>query len=66
MKRWEGGENCIEELRGLYSSPNIIKMIKSRKMRWAGHAVRMGERRNAYRLLVGKTKGTETTRKKRM
>jgi hypothetical protein len=38
----------------LYSSPNIIRMIKSRKMRWAGHVVRMGETRNAYRILVGK------------
>jgi hypothetical protein len=37
----------------LYSSPNIIRMIKSRRMRWAGHVARMGETRNAYRLLVG-------------
>jgi hypothetical protein len=41
----------------LYSSPNIIRIIKSRRMRWAGHAARMGERRNAYRLLVGKPEG---------
>jgi hypothetical protein len=34
--------------------PNIIRIIKSRRMRWAGHVARMGERRNAYRLLVGK------------
>jgi hypothetical protein len=38
----------------LYSSPNIIRMIKSRRMRWAGHVARMGETRNAYRILVGK------------
>jgi hypothetical protein len=38
----------------LYSYPSIIRVIKSRRMRWAGHAARMGERRNAYRLLVGK------------
>jgi hypothetical protein len=38
----------------LYSSPSIIRVIKSRRMRWAGHAARMGERRNAYRILVGR------------
>jgi hypothetical protein len=42
-----------EELHNLYSSPNIIRMIKSRRMRWAGHLARMGESRNAYRILVG-------------
>jgi hypothetical protein len=41
----------------LYSSPNIIRMIKSRRMRWAGHVARMGEKRNAYRILVGKPEG---------
>jgi hypothetical protein len=43
-----------EELQRLYSSPSIIRMIKSRRMRWAGHVARMGEKRNAYRILVGK------------
>jgi hypothetical protein len=43
-----------EELHNLYSSPNIIKMMKSRRMRWAGHIARMGETRNAYRILVEK------------
>jgi hypothetical protein len=43
-----------EELHNLYSSPSIIRIIKSRKMRWAGHVARMGEKRNVYRLLVGK------------
>jgi hypothetical protein len=43
-----------KELHDLYSSPNIIRIIKSRRMRWAGHVARMGEKRNAYRLLVGK------------
>jgi hypothetical protein len=38
----------------LYSSPIIIRIIKSRRMRWTGHVARMGEKRNAYRLLVGK------------
>jgi hypothetical protein len=46
-----------EELRDLYSSLNIIRIIKSRRMRWAGHVARMGEKRNAYRLLVGKPEG---------
>jgi hypothetical protein len=46
-----------EELRDLYSSPSIIGIIKSRGMRWAGHVARMGEKRNAYRLLVGKSEG---------
>jgi hypothetical protein len=43
-----------EKLHNFYSSPSIIRMIKSRRARWAGHAARMGERRNAYRILVGK------------
>jgi hypothetical protein len=45
-----------EELHNLYSSLNIIRMIKSRKMRWAWHVARM-EKRNAYRILVGKPEG---------
>jgi hypothetical protein len=46
-----------EELHNLYSSPNIIKMIKSRRMRWAGYVARMGEKRNEDRVLVGKPEG---------
>jgi hypothetical protein len=46
-----------EELIVLYSSPNIVRVIKSRRMRWAGHVARMGEERGAYRLLVGKPEG---------
>jgi hypothetical protein len=42
------------KMESLYSSPSIIRVIKSRRVRWAGHAARMGERRNAYRILVGK------------
>jgi hypothetical protein len=46
-----------EELRDLYSSPRIIRIIESRRMRFAGHVTRMGENWNAYRLLVGKPEG---------
>jgi hypothetical protein len=46
-----------EQLHNLYSSPNIIRMIKSRRMKWAGHVARMGETRNAYMILVGKPEG---------
>jgi hypothetical protein len=45
------------ELNDLYSSPNIIRVIKSRRMRWAGHVARMGEGRGAYRILVGRPEG---------
>jgi hypothetical protein len=55
-----------EELRDLYSSPSIIRIIKSRRMRWVGHVSRMREKRNAYRLLVGKARGKKTTRKTKM
>jgi len=47
----------IEELNDLYSSPNIVRVIKSRRMRWAGHVARMGEERGMYRVLVGKPEG---------
>jgi hypothetical protein len=46
-----------EELHDLYPSSSIIRIIKSRRIRWAGHEARIGERRNAYRLLVGKPEG---------
>jgi hypothetical protein len=45
------------ELHNLYSSPDMIRQIKSRRMRWAGHVARMGEGRNVYRVLVGKPEG---------
>jgi len=41
----------------LYSSPNIVRVLKLRRMRWAGHVVRMGEERGVYRVLVGKLEG---------
>jgi hypothetical protein len=46
-----------DALHNLYPSPNIIRMIKSRRMRWAGHVARLGDTRNAYRILVGKPEG---------
>jgi hypothetical protein len=46
-----------EERNDLYSSPNIIQVIKSRRMRWVGHVARMGEGRGAYRILVGRPEG---------
>jgi len=46
-----------EELNDLYSSPNIVRVIKSRRMRWAGHVARMGEERGVYRVLVGTLEG---------
>jgi hypothetical protein len=47
-----------EELHILYSSPNIIRQIKSRRVRWAGHVARMGEERKVYKVLVGKPEGS--------
>jgi len=44
-----------EELNDLYSSPNIVRVIKSRIMRWAGNVARMGERRDVYRIFGGET-----------
>ena len=46
-----------EEINNLYSSPNIVRVIKSRRMRWAGHVARMDEERGLYRVLVGKPEG---------
>jgi hypothetical protein len=46
-----------EELRDLNTSPSVIRIVKSRRMRWASHAARIGEKRNAYRLMVGKPEG---------
>jgi hypothetical protein len=52
-----------DELHSLYSSPNIVRVIISRRMRWAGHVARMGEGRAVYRVLVGRPEGKETTGK---
>jgi hypothetical protein len=44
----------FRELNGLYSLPNIVRVIQSRRLRWAGHVARMGEGRDVYRVLMGK------------
>jgi hypothetical protein len=49
-----------DELHNLYSLPNIIRVIKARRMRWAGHVARMGERRGVYRVLVGRPEGKKS------
>jgi hypothetical protein len=46
-----------DELHDLYSSPNVVRVIKSRRMRWARHVARMGEGRGVYRVLVGRPEG---------
>ena len=52
-REWRKLQN--EELNDLYCSPNILRVTKSRRMRWAGHVARMGERRGVYRVFGGKT-----------
>jgi hypothetical protein len=49
-----------DDLHDLYSSRNIVRVIKSRRMRWAGHVARMGERKGAYRILIGRPEGKRT------
>jgi hypothetical protein len=51
-----------KELNDLYSLPNIVRVVKWRRMRWAGHVARMGENRGVYRVLVGKPEGKEGIR----
>ena len=53
--KWKRLHN--EEINDLYSSPNVVWVIKPRTMRWAGHVARMGEERGVYRVLVGKPEG---------
>ena len=55
MEEWRRLLN--EELNDLYSSPSMVQVIKSRRMRWAGHVAPMGEKRRVYRVLVDKTEG---------
>jgi len=54
-----------EELNHLHSSPNIVQVITSRGMKWAGHVVRMGERRGVHKVLVGKSEGKRPLRRPR-
>ena len=54
-----------EELNDLCSSHNIVRVIKSRRIRWAGHVARMGEERKVYRVLVGKLEGKKPLRRPR-
>ena len=54
-----------EELNDLYSSPTIVRVIKSRRMRWAGHVARMGEERGVYRILLRKPEGRRPLRRPR-
>jgi hypothetical protein len=64
MRLRYSGENCItRSFFDLYSFPSIIRIIKSRRMRWGGHVARMGEKKNAYRLLVGKSEGKRPLRR---
>jgi hypothetical protein len=55
IREWRKLHN--EELHDLYSLPNIVRLIKSRRMRWAGHVARMGKWRGVYRIFVGKPEG---------
>jgi hypothetical protein len=54
-----------DELHNLYSSPNIIRVIKSRRMRWAGHVARMGDGKGVYRVLVGRPEGKRPLKRPR-
>jgi hypothetical protein len=54
-----------DELHNLYSSPNFVRVIKSRRMRWAGHVACMGEGRCVYRVLVGRPEGKRPLRRRR-
>ena len=55
IEKWRKLHNA--ELNDPYSSPNIVRVFKSRRMRWAGHVARMGKRRAAYKVLMGKPGG---------
>ena len=57
VKAGEWRKQHNEELNNLYSSPNIVRMIKSRRVRWVGHVARMEEKRGLYGVLVGKSEG---------
>jgi hypothetical protein len=60
-----GWRELHEDLHNLYYSPNIIKTVKSRRMRWAEHIARIGTKMNAYRILVGKSEGMRLVGRRR-
>jgi hypothetical protein len=60
-----GRRKSLEELRSLYSSPNIDRMIKPRRMKWSGHLALMGEKRNTCSVLVSKLEGKRRLSKPR-
>jgi hypothetical protein len=65
-RKMDHGENCIMiELHSLYSTPNIVMVIKSRRMGWAGHVARTGKGRGVYRVLVGRPEGKRPLRRPR-
>jgi hypothetical protein len=57
--------SCIEELRYLYAAPHVIRVVESRRIRWAGHIVSMREMRNAYKICVGKHEGKRSFGRRR-
>jgi hypothetical protein len=63
-KKWRKLHN--EKLNDLYSLTNIVRVVKSRRMRWAGHVARMGEGRGVHRLLVGKSEGKRPLGRRRL
>jgi hypothetical protein len=58
-------ENMHNECHNLYSSPNIIRKMKSRRMRWVGHVAHMAEKKNVYKILIGKPEGKRPLRRHR-
>ena len=68
MMRQANGEDYIHngELHDIYGKPDIIRIVKSRRLRWAGHVTRMGNERGAWKLLVGKPEGKRPVGRPRM
>ena len=57
MRMGSGESSTMKDLHSLYRSPNIVTVIKSRRLRWAGHVARMEECRSAFKILIGKPSG---------
>jgi hypothetical protein len=64
MELWKCGENCKTKSFIICTVRQIIRIIKSRRLRWAGHVARMGEKRQVYRLFVGNPEGKKPLQKK--